>query len=92
MCPVQFGGLAGGPPVINNFNGKQYAVSNAVLFTLHLSAPLSEAQLQTAARGGIIEFGSNAQYVMCTPIPVPAPAAVFLGALGLSGLCLARRR
>jgi hypothetical protein len=78
-----FGGIAAAPPVID-VPGPQRAVSNSILFTLTLSGTLSDADLATIANTSIVEYGSDARYVM-----VPGPSVLAL--LLLAGLGARRR-
>jgi hypothetical protein len=72
-----FGGMAASPPLID-VPGSMPAVSNSIEFTLTLSDTLSESQLLTIARGSIVEFGSDYQY-----LAVPTPGTLSLVAVAL---------
>jgi hypothetical protein len=67
-----FGGIAAAPPPIDVPPSKP-AVSNTIEFKLTLSGTLSESQLGEVARGSVVEFGSDYQYMA-----VPAPGALWL--------------
>ncbi|MEW6253492.1 MAG: hypothetical protein AB1716_22845, partial [Planctomycetota bacterium] len=61
-----------------------YAVSDTIQFTMELNAPITRQQLELAAEGSIVEFGSDVRYL------TPEPATlVMASALGLWAL---RRR
>jgi hypothetical protein len=81
-----FGGIAAAPPLIGVPSSKP-AVSNAIEFNLTLSGMLSESQLGTIARGSIVEFGSDYQYMA-----VPAPGTLWLLGLTPAGRRKRRRR
>jgi hypothetical protein len=74
-----FGGVAPAPPILT-IPGSKPAVSNSILFSLTLTAPLTDAELTAVAAGSLVEFGSNQRYL--TNIRVPEPAALGLLALG----------
>jgi hypothetical protein len=81
-----FGGIAASPPVIA-VPGSQYAVSDAITFTLTLSDTLSESQLQILAENSIVEFGSDYQY-----LAVPVPGTAVIVAFAVAGRRGRRRR
>jgi hypothetical protein len=72
-----FGGIAADPPW-RSIPDNQPAVSNSILFELTLSGTLSEADLAAAANASIVEYGSDARYLL-----VPEPASLVIGALAL---------
>ncbi len=72
-----FGGIAANPPLLQ-VPGTQPAVSNAISFDLTLNAALSETELLAVAHTGIVEFGSNARYL------VPEPTSLFALLLGIA--------
>jgi hypothetical protein len=74
-----FGGIAAAPPIMD-IPGSQFAVSNAIEFTLTLSGTLSDSQLDTIARASIVEYGSDYQY-----LSVPAPGTLWLLVVVLAG-------
>jgi hypothetical protein len=80
-----FGGIAASPPILA-IPGTQYAVSDSIEFNLTLSGTLSESQLATIARGSIVEFGSDYQY-----LAVPAPGTLWLLAFAAAGRRKRRR-
>lgn len=81
-----YGGIAAAPPILS-IPGSKPAVSNSILFTLTLTAPLTDTELAGVAAGGVVEFGSDQRYLTTHRVPEP-------GCLGLllSGLVLLRRR
>lgn len=79
-----FGGMTANPPH-RAIPGDQAAVRNTILFALTLSGDLSDEQLHAIAGGGVIEFGSDARYLV-----TPEPATLAL--LGLGALALRRRQ
>lgn len=79
-----FGGIATAPPLAN-IPGSQRAVSDSVVFSLLLSAPLTEKQLSDVADTSIVEFGSDVRY-----LHAPEPASLAL--LGVAALSLLSRR
>lgn len=79
-----FGGMTADPP-LRSIPENQAAVRNSILFALTLSGNLSDDQLHAIANGGVIEFGSDARYLV-----TPEPATLAL--LGLGALALRRRR
>jgi hypothetical protein len=78
-----FGGIAADPPW-RSIPDNQPAVGDSILFELTLSDTLSAAQLGAAANASIVEYGSDARYLL-----VPEPAGLLLAALGL---CASRAR
>jgi hypothetical protein len=74
-----FGGIAANPPLLQ-VPGGQPAASNAIWFDLTLNAALSEAELVTVAHGSIVEFGSDARYL----VPAPEPGSLFALLLGIA--------
>jgi hypothetical protein len=80
------GGIAAKPPTYP-LNDNFKAVSDSILFTLKLSATLTNEQLEAVANESIVEFGSDARY-LATRVPEPATAAL----LGFSLLFAGRRR
>lgn len=78
-----FGGIAANPPLLQIPNDHP-AVSNSIRFDLTLAGTLTDAQLQTAADAGIVEFGSDARY-----LGTPEPASALL--LGVAVVLLRRR-
>lgn len=79
-----YGGIAANPPLLT-VPGSKPAVSNSILFSLTLSRALTEAELADTALTSIVEFGSDARYL----VHAPEPAGVLLVLLG-AALC--RRR
>lgn len=79
-----FGGIAASAPFVN-IPTSQKAVSNAIVYNLTLSDSLTEQQLNEAAQGSIVEFGSDEQY-----LAVPEPATALL--LAVCGIAVSRRR
>lgn len=79
-----FGGIAA-DPVLVNIPNSQRAVSDSIEFVLTLNSALSDDDLAAIAGSGIVEFGSDFQY-----LAAPAPSA--LAMLGLAGLGRRRRR
>lgn len=80
-----FGGIATAPPLAN-IPGSQRAVSDSIVFSLLLSAPLTEKQLSDVADTSIVEFGSDVRY-----LHAPEPASLTLLAVAALPL-LSRRR
>lgn len=80
-----WGGVAAMPPILD-LPGTQQAIGGAVEFTVRLSEMLNPGALEEVAAGGIVEFGSDRQYL--TVVPSPAVAAV----LALAGLASGSRR
>lgn len=78
-----WGGIVAKPPLIS-IPGSRHAVSDAIVFMLTLTAPLTDAQLSDVASQSIVEFGSDARYLR-----VPEPAALTL--VALCGLMIRRR-
>jgi hypothetical protein len=83
-----FGGIA---PMAweHPYHGNQHAVSNGILFTLILSEPLTDGDLESIAVGSLVGFGSGASFVA-----VPTPGSIVLVALGvaLAGIGRLRQR
>lgn len=79
-----YGGIAA-KPVLTSIPNSQRAVSNSILFSLTLSAPITDAQLTDLANHGLVEFGSDVRYLQA-----PEPQFAILIAVGL--LSLRRRR
>jgi len=70
-----FGGIAAAPAILS-IPPNRPAVSDAILFELTLTRPLSAAELEQVARGSIVEFGSDQRYL--TPTPEPSALALLL--------------
>jgi len=79
-----YGGIAANPPLLT-VPGSKPAVSNSIVFSLTLSRALTEVELAETALTSIVEFGSDARYL----VHAPEPAGV---ALILLGAAFARRR
>lgn len=78
-----YGGIAP-DPLLLNIPANQPAVQNSIIFSLTLTAPISEAQLAAVAADSIVEFGSDARHLR-----VPEPASIALAGLAVFAL---RRR
>lgn len=70
--------------------GGLYAVRDSATFTLSLSAPITD--LSFLNTGAVVEFGSDAAFLVPTTTQVPEPAATALFGLGLLGLAYRTRR
>lgn len=80
-----FGGIAADPPIIGIPRSRE-AVSDAIMFELTLSGPMTNEQLLGVALGSAVEFGSDQRY-----LGVPEPATLLLFAVGAAAI-LRRRR
>ena len=78
-----FGGMTADPPLLSVPSSKP-AVCDSILFTLTLSSSLTEMTLGDVAQNSVIEFGSDARYLL-----VPEPAGVLSA---LFAMTLFRRR
>lgn len=81
-----FGGIAANPVLIS-IPASKYAVSDSIEFALTLSVVLTGAQIETLARGSIVEFGSDERY-----LEVPEPASIVLVLSGIIGISRRRSR
>lgn len=79
-----YGGIAPDPLLVS-IPTNQPAVRNSILFSLTLTAPISEAELAAVAADSIVEFGSDARYLR-----VPEPASIALA--GLAVFAVRRRQ
>lgn len=82
-----WGGMA---PPGSSINNNREAVDNTIKFVLSLTGGMSQQQLNQAALGSLVEFGSDDTYLEAQVIP--APGAALLATLGLMMVGQVRRR
>ncbi len=77
------GGIAANPHTVSP--GGLFGAQDTLFFRLTLAQAISESELESAAKAGVVEFGSDARY-----LTTPEPASVVF--MALVGLALLRRR
>lgn len=77
------GGIAANPHTVSP--GGLFGAQDTLFFRLTLAQTISESELESAAKAGVVEFGSDARY-----LTTPEPASVVF--MALVGLALLRRR